>query len=120
ALAQSADEPPPPPKSGLQRTPARELITPRANQANAPEADKEKSKDRTTLPPPLLDGPAPPLPSGPWQQPPLPPPPIASFPLVPTPYFTPGASRFIRQVDRQDNILEIIVGRVQVFNLLHP
>jgi pilus assembly protein CpaC len=40
------------------------------------------------------------------------------MPLTPTPHFTPVAGQYIQQVSGPDNVLEVIVGRVQIFNLV--
>jgi pilus assembly protein CpaC len=40
------------------------------------------------------------------------------MPLVPTPVFAPGADKYIKQVSGPDNVLEVIVGRLQIFDLL--
>ncbi|MGL4555803.1 MAG: pilus assembly protein N-terminal domain-containing protein, partial [Gemmataceae bacterium] len=87
----------------MKRTSAWELTG--AKGPPAAEADKGADKPADKAPPPAPH-PAP----GPG--------PLAGLPLVPTPHLTPGAHKYIKQLPGPENILEVIVGRVQNFSLL--
>ena len=102
---------PAPPARSLIRTPARDLTISKLGQAAAAPkgADKAAPADGKGE----VDVPAAPLP------PPAPAAdPMLNMPLIPTPRLTPQAVPYIKQVHGPDNVPEVIVGRLQIFNLL--
>ena len=98
-----------PPTHFAPRTTARDLI---AGAKPVPDATPAAASGPPS--PTGLD--APPLPPG--SLPHAAPPPMANYPLTPTPYFSPDSHKFIKQLSGPENVLEVIVGRLQIFDLL--
>ncbi len=95
----------PPPSIGAGRVPARDLFIGRAPEIPAGGVEKVSAAGEAAAVPAAVSAPiVPGTPTG--------------LPLTPTPYFTPGAEKYIKQALGPDNIMEVIVGRLQIFNLV--
>ena len=81
----------------LPRTPARDLINRAKGQPTAPPVEGDKAP----LPPPSA----------------LPDVPMMRMPLAPANRLTAGANKYIKQINSAENVLEVIIGRPQVYDL---